>query len=345
MMISDIPICIIGAGGIVHDAHLPAYRMAGFKVGGIMDKDAGKAKQLAKQFNISGVFATPYEMVQEYGTQAVYDIALPASEILNVLKQLPDRAAVLLQKPMGESLEEAKAIVDLCSRKQQLAGVNFQLRFAPFIQEARRLIDSGRIGEIVDIEVYINVETPWKLWNFLESKSRMEINYHSIHYIDLIRAFLGNPRRVIAHTLKHPDSPKLSSVKTNIIMDYGEWVRAAIHTNHNHGFGRKNQEAYLKIEGTKGAIKTNFGALINYPHGVPDYFEYVLVEGDLPPQWQSKEINGTWFPHAFIGSMEQLLLAKAGEIQRPENTVEDALDTMRCVEAAYLNYRVPINIV
>ncbi len=31
------PIFIIGAGGIVNDAHLPAYRIAGFEVAGIYD--------------------------------------------------------------------------------------------------------------------------------------------------------------------------------------------------------------------------------------------------------------------------------------------------------------------
>ncbi|MCC6777635.1 MAG: gfo/Idh/MocA family oxidoreductase, partial [Hyphomicrobiales bacterium] len=31
------PIVIIGAGGIVTDAHLPAYRLAGFPVAGVFD--------------------------------------------------------------------------------------------------------------------------------------------------------------------------------------------------------------------------------------------------------------------------------------------------------------------
>ncbi len=62
------------------------------------------------------------------------------------------------------------------------------------------MIGKGTIGELCDIEVNINVYTPWDLWDFLFEASRVEILYHSIHYIDLIRSFLGNrqvcmPRR------------------------------------------------------------------------------------------------------------------------------------------------------
>ncbi len=41
------PIVIIGTGGIVADAHLPAYRKAGFQIAGLYDRDGAKASSLA----------------------------------------------------------------------------------------------------------------------------------------------------------------------------------------------------------------------------------------------------------------------------------------------------------
>ena len=41
-------IVIIGAGGIVSDAHLPAYKKAGFEVLGIFDPQRDKADKCAK---------------------------------------------------------------------------------------------------------------------------------------------------------------------------------------------------------------------------------------------------------------------------------------------------------
>lgn len=335
--IFNIPICIIGAGGIVNDAHLPAYKIAGYKVQGIVNRNKEKATALAEKFGIAKVYDTIEEMVAENGTEVIYDYALPASETVEVLKQLPDGATVLIQKPLGENINEAKEILQLCHSKQMQAGVNFQLRFSPFVLEAKKIIEDEKIGDITDIEVYVNVLTPWHLWDFLFTKPRMEILYHSVHYVDLIRSFLGNPNKVLARTFKHPDSKKLASVKTNIIMDYGDWVRAIIHTNHNHDFGYKNQDAYIKIEGTSGAIKIGLGLLKNYPDGLPDSFEYVIQEDGKESQWQSKNIKGSWFPEAFICTMEQMMMAKSGIIDKPENSVDDAFDTMRCVEAAYLS--------
>ena len=46
------PIVIFGAGSSVSDAHLPAYRKAGFPVAGLYDPDQDKAKRLAGEWGI-----------------------------------------------------------------------------------------------------------------------------------------------------------------------------------------------------------------------------------------------------------------------------------------------------
>ena len=331
------PIYIVGAGGIVNTAHLPAYQIAGFNVQGIFDIASEKAKATAEKFPIPNVFADLKQMIAHSPANAVFDVAVPGSQTIPVLKQLPDGATVLLQKPMGENYDEAKQILRLVQQKKMLVAINFQLRYAPYILAAKKFIDDGSLGELNDIEVNVNVYTPWHLWDFLISSPRVEILYHSIHYVDLIRNLLGDPRSVYAKTTRHPSMQQLASVRSNIIMDYGEMVAANILTNHCHNYGTPKQQSYIKIEGRKGAIKINFGALIDYPRGAADSFEYVLLTGGKEPQWQQMNIEGSWFPHAFIGSMAQLMLAAEGSINKPDNSAEDCIHTMACVEAAYLS--------
>jgi predicted dehydrogenase len=331
------PIYIIGAGGIVNDAHLPAYKIAGYNVQGIFDIAFEKAKATAEKFSISNVFPGLKEMIAHSPANAVFDVAVPGSQTIPVLRELPDEAAVLLQKPMGENYDEAKQILQLVREKKMLVAINFQLRYAPYILAAKKFITDGSLGEPNDIEVNVNVYTPWHVWDFLVSSKRVEILYHSIHYIDLIRNLLGNPRSVYAKTTRHPSMLQLASVRSNIIMDYGEMVAANILTNHCHNYGTPNQQSYIKFEGSKGAIKINFGALIDYPRGAADSFEYVLLEEGKEPEWKEMKIEGSWFPHAFIGSMAQLMLAAEGKIERPDNSAEDCIYTMACVEAAYLS--------
>jgi predicted dehydrogenase len=329
------PIIIIGAGGIVNDAHLPAYNIAGYMVAGIYDIDKQRAIDTAARFSVPVVYESLQDVISLAPSNVVFDVAVPGVEMIKVLQQLPVAAAVLLQKPMGQDYEEAKQILQITRDKKMIAGVNFQLRYAPFITEARRIINDAAFGTLCDIEINVNVFTPWHLWKFLYELPRTEILYHSIHYIDLVRTFLGNPDSMYAKTTKHPLNRELASVRSNIIMDYGEMVRANILTNHNHQFGNDHQQSYIKFEGTKGAVKIQMGLLKNYPEGEKDKFEYVLLEENKKPQWKKIDIAGSWFPHAFIGSMEQVMLAAEGEIERLDNSVEDCIDTMACVEAAY----------
>jgi predicted dehydrogenase len=331
------PIILIGAGGIVNDAHLPAYKIAGFWVTGIYDIDRERALQTAERFDIPLVYYSPEDMLARSPRSVVFDVAIPGGQLLPVLRQLPDGAHVLMQKPMGDDLVMAREILELTREKKMVAGVNFQLRYAPFINAARHIIDQGLIGELCDIEINVNVYTPWHLWKFLYSLPRVEILYHSIHYIDLVRSFLGDPESVYARTIKHPSTAELASVRTSVIMDYGMTKRANILTNHNHDFGLQQQQSYVKFEGTKGAIKLTLGVLKNYPQGVADSFEYVIVEKGKAPVWKTLDVSGGWFPHAFIGSMSQVMLAAEGSIARPDNSVEDAIRTMACVEAAYIS--------
>lgn len=328
------PVIIIGAGGIVHDAHLPAYRKAGFEVFGITNRTRVRAEKLAGEWGIPRVFDNVREAVAAAPANAVYDVTIMPEQFVATLEELPEGAAVLIQKPMGDYIAQSREILDVCRRKNLLGAINCQLRFAPFVQEARRMIDGGLIGELYDMEVRVTVNTPWHLFPHVMVHPRLEIQYHSIHYVDLIRSFFGDPVSVMAKTLKHP-AKTLSSSRTTIIFDYGDTVHAVINTNHDHDFGADHQESFIKWEGTKGAIIAKMGLLMDYPHGVPDKFEYCLRDDNgVAGPWQTKSIEGSWFPEAFIGTMGSLMKAKESATL-PPTSVEDVFKTMLVVEAAY----------
>lgn len=332
---SPRPIAIIGAGGIVMDAHLPAYTLAGWKVMGIYDLDFQKAESAKKQFGIvEQAFPDLDKLIQEsHKEKAVFDLAVPADQLLDILQLLPDESAVLIQKPMGETLSQAEAIRTLCQRKKLVAAVNFQLKFAPYMLAAKDMIRQGLLGEIYDLELKVNVFTPWELWDFLKTKPRMEVLYHSVHYLDLIRSLVGDPSRVHASVVKSPKSPNLADARSSILLDYDEYTQARILTNHGHDFGPKHQESYLKIEGTKGAVKITIGLSLDYPKGKPSKMEYCIV--DEGTQWKEIQLEGDWFPHAFLGSMAALQV----HLENPEtkliHSFSDALQTMKLVEAVY----------
>src|SRR5580692_11014142 len=111
---SPRPIVVIGAGGIVRDAHLPAYRLAGFPVAAVFDRDQAKAAALARDFGVRRVPATLAEALRTAPAGAVFDVAVPPSALAEVVAALPEGAPVLLQKPLGEDLAAAGRLLALC---------------------------------------------------------------------------------------------------------------------------------------------------------------------------------------------------------------------------------------
>ncbi len=328
------PIYIFGAGGIVHDAHLPAYQKVGFHVAGIFNRKKERAENLAKKFDIENVYETPAQMIEDAPQDAIFDLALMPDQFTGILQQLPKGSAVLIQKPMGNDIQQTEEILNICRQKELMAAINCQLRYAPFVKAARSLINQGLIGDLYDMEINVTVHTPWEYFPNVMHHPRLEIQQHSIHYIDLMRSFFGEPKGIYSKTVGHPEKT-MSSTRTVMILDYGNKLRSYIHTNHDHHFDGKHQQSYIKWEGTKGAIFAQMGLLMDYPQGTVDKFEYCLLQEDQPPEWVSVDLKGSWFPEAFIDTMSSLMRFASGEIDILETSVEDVYKTMQLVEAAY----------
>jgi predicted dehydrogenase len=160
----------------------------------------------------------------------------------------------------------------------------------------------------------------------------LEILYHSIHYIDLVRSWFGNPGSVYAKTVRSPRTPELAATKSVITLDYGDEKRVFIATNHSHDFAPTQQRSFVQWEGMNGAMRAQMGVNLNYPVGEPDSLEYVLRDGE---GWKKAAVSGNWFPDAFIGSMGALQAYVQGDASTLPTSVEDAIFTMRTVEAAY----------
>jgi len=327
-----MPIVIFGAGSIVRDAHIPAYAAAGFPILGIFDPNKAKAQELANQHGLT-VFASAKQAAAQKGV--VFDLATPPDALAGILQILPRGASVVMQKPMGSTLEEATQILHICRARALRASVNFQLRFAPMMLALRDAIDRGMLGEVVDVDAWVALDTPWGLWEFLDDLPRVEILLHSIHYLDFIRSILGDPTGVHAKTVGHPKDT-ISNTRTAAILDYGDHVRCALSINHNHAFGRKHQACEFRICGTRGAAYVQMGVNLDYPRGEPDILEINTDNG-----WEDIPLQGSWFPESFAHRMAQVQRFASGEDDTLISSVEDAWHTMALVEAAYESSAAP----
>ena len=87
-----IPIVIFGAGSIVSDAHLPAYKFSNLPVKGIYDPDYEKAKKLGQIYGLK-VFKKASDAAAE--KHVVFDLAIPPSNHYEVIDLLPKNFEII----------------------------------------------------------------------------------------------------------------------------------------------------------------------------------------------------------------------------------------------------------
>lgn len=324
------PITIIGAGGIVHDGHLPAYRKIGLPVAGLFDIDRTKAQTLAAEFGVPVVHDRLEGAIAASGPDSIFDLALPPSAILETVQRLPEGAVALIQKPLGANLAAARQIVAALDARKITAATNFQLRFTPSMLAIRDAVRKGLLGEIVEVEVRLAVYMPWEVWSFMPKMDAIEIPLHSVHYLDWIRSLIGEPRSVYAKTVPHPRYPDLKDARSSIILDYAGPVRCCLSLNHTYNFGPDHVEATIRVEGTTGCAHLQVGYLIDYLKPLPEKLEMIVPGTD----WTTVPLAGERMPDAFGGVMSNLQRFAAGEDEGLDTDVHDSIKTMALVDAA-----------
>ena len=324
------PITIVGAGDIVKTAHLPAYRKLGFPIAGIFDLNKRAAQLLAQEFDVARVFESLDEAIEKSGTLLLYDIALPPAAVLPTVSELPKGSVALIQKPIGENLDETRRIISALDSRNIIAATNFQLRFTPSMLAIQDAVRRGILGSIVDVDVHLAVYMPWENWSFIPALDAVEIPLHSIHYLDWIRSLLGEPASVFAKSVANPRYPDLKDSRSSIILDYGNLVRCCLSLNQTYNYGPEFTEATIRVEGTKGCAHLDLGYLLDYTNPSPERLQMVTVGGT----WTDIPLIGERIPDSFGSVMANLQRYVASEDKVMHTDIHDSFATMALVAAA-----------
>lgn len=326
-----LPIAIIGAGGIVDGAHLPAYKKAGLVVDAITDLDLAKAHDVASRHGIPNVYASVDELL-ERSNAGVIDIAVPSIAQPEIFAKVAgSKRNILAQKPMAPTIEEGLAMADLVDSHTIVAGVNQQLRFEEGVAAAYKMVSLGWIGTVTNMSITVNLATPWEMWPWAKDLDRLEVMLHSIHYHDLIRWFLGDPHSVFCAAGRTKDQYPKGETRTISTAVYDSGVTSLVHANHVNRGG--DNLAQFRIDGDKGSIRGTLGLLYDYPNGRVDTVEVNSLA--LPTDgWLPYPVTTRWFPDAFIGTMGSVLAAiVTGSPVR--SSVRDNVKTLKLVDALY----------
>ena len=328
---TDFPIGIVGAGGIVDAAHLPAYQKAGFSVAGIFDLDTERAEQLATRFPIGKVFRSLDEMLADPQIEIVDIAVLPSAQRHIATQVLRAGKHVLCQKPLAETFSDARILVETAAREKRKLAVNENMRWDPAMRASRHLIDEGWIGSPLLATLEVNYWEDWSVWPWLGKSERLTILFDAIHPLYSFRMLFGEPTGVFCSIGRSPTQKERGETRALITMEYPDQLTGFI-LDHSQNSTR-DHFATFRFDGTEGSIKGTLGIWCDYPVGRADAlaFSSKTRTGD---SWISTDLEGRWIPDAFVGPMGALMKA-IDENEEPENSGKEHLKTLQVVEAAY----------
>ena len=336
----DYRIGVIGAGFIMADVQLEAYRLAGFPVVAIASRSAEKAREVAARRNIPRVHQTPLALIADPQVEIV-DIAFPPDQqpaLIRAALAQPHIKGILAQKPLAMDHVEARRLVAEAAAAGKMLSVNQNMRFDQSMRALKQLLDRNVLGAPVLATIEMRAIPHWQ--PFLRDYDRLTLLNMGIHHLDVLRYLFGEVAQ-ISTTVRNDPRTSFTHFDgiccSTLVFESGamavslEDVWAGPHDANIKG------DHYIKwrVEGTEGLAQGTIG-WPDYPDGSPSTLTYCARESG--GQWVEPRWDTRWFPHAFIGVMEQLQYAiQSG--RAPELNGADNVRTMMLVDAAYRSAR------
>ena len=331
----DWGIGVVGAGFIVRDCHLPAYREAGFPATAITSRTEATAREVAALRGVPKVFPTLEAMLDDPAVEVV-DVAVPPAEQPGVIRRILAHPrtprGILAQKPLALSPAEARELVDACEAAGVALQVNQNMRYDHSIRALKWLLDRGVLGEPVLATIELRVIPHWMPW--ARDGRSLSTYIMSIHHLDVLRYWLGDPERVLASARPDPRTKFPHADGINLtILEYANGARASCWDDVWAGPAREGAAADLgvrwRFEGTEGFANGTIG-WPSWPRRTPSTIDYSVV-GDAG-RWRRPRWPQAWFPDAFAGTMAGLLVALERDAA-PDISGRDNLKTIALCEA------------
>jgi predicted dehydrogenase len=333
----DWQIGAIGAGFIMRDVQLVAYRKLGLEVAAIASRRPEQAREVAAAHGIARVYDSSSGLLADPSIQVI-DIAVPPDVqpgiILEALGHAGHIRGILAQKPLAMNYPDALALVDACQKAGIVLAVNQNMRYDQSIRALKTLLGRGDLGEPVLATIEMRAIPHWQPW--LRGYPGLTFALMSIHHLDCFRYLFGDPEFVFASARTDPRTafPHRDGIVL-YILEYASGLRASAWDDVWAGPAREGaaSDIYIKwrVEGTEGLAEGTIG-WPGYPNAVPSTIRFATKR--QPGVWFAPEWPEVWFPDAFQGTMGELLDSLT-ERRDPQISGRGNLGTMALVDACY----------
>jgi predicted dehydrogenase len=318
-------VAIIGCGLI---GHKRAKNLGGHTLLVAADVMMDRAESLAKQYP-GAIAMQSWEAAVAHESVDVVIVATTPDNLARVtLAALQAGKHVLVDKPAARHFEELDSVIELAKSKKLKVRTGFNHRFHPAMRKAKKIIDSGEIGQLMFIRGRyghggrLGYEKEWRADPTIGGGG--ELLDQGMHLIDLSRWYLGDFVHVDGYVKTYfwqmpVEDNGFMMLRTR--KDQVAWLHVSW-TEWKNTFSLEiyGQHGKLQIDGLGGSYGTEQLAL------------YKMHPQMGPPEttiWQYPGEDQSW-------SLEFKEFVKDIEQDRePDPNASDAQEALRIVNAIY----------
>lgn len=180
----DIKIGFIGYGRHAKANLYPSVRQLGYKISAVATTHEESAKQASLDYMIPKYYTDHLEMLENERLDAVFICAKPEQQVQLVKDALSAGVNVFAEKNLGFNQSEAEEIRLLSEKAGKKVMIGFMKRFAPIYLKLQEIIKDEKFGRIASLSQIFTSR------NFVNN-SKEYLLFATIHFIDLIRFYLG----------------------------------------------------------------------------------------------------------------------------------------------------------
>jgi len=195
-------VAVIGAGQRGHTLALCCVRARpdAFELLGVCDVSRARAEWLAGQCGSCSVYDSIDAVVGDPRIEAVFVTTCDSQHVEPAVKAMAAGKHVYCEKPLATTLDGCDAIIEAARSSRAVFYMGFNMRWAPFNEKAKEVIDSGALGALHTAhfsETYFGGRTYFRRWNRLRRFGGGLWITKATHDFDIMHFLLDrNPIRV-----------------------------------------------------------------------------------------------------------------------------------------------------
>src|ERR1700756_3281538 len=253
----ELKFAIIGCGRIAqrHAEHIVKKG----KLVAVCDIDKVRRDELATKY-VCKTYASLDELLKQEKDLDLVSVCTPnALHAEQSIQILQAGIHVLCEKPMAITVEDCDRMIAAADETKKHLFIVKQNRFNAPIAELKQIIDDGRLGKILDVQLNCFWNRNNKYYESSDWKGRKELDGGTLftqfsHFIDLLYWMVGDVKNIHAITRNFMHKQIIDFEDSGVITL--EFDNGAIGTvNYTVNSFEKNMEGSITVFGEKGTVK------------------------------------------------------------------------------------------